>query len=111
MAIPPARTSVPGPTPHPAMPHAAYVLPPHRLGLLRLSGDVDGPDLLQGIAALYTGQGWCPPFSAVWDLRGVTALDLLPDDVERLCEVLDVLRGRTAPPGRGAILTAREIDE
>ena len=79
------------------------VRPDHRLGLLRLTDEVDGPELIRAMHALYSDDAWRPGFGTVWDARPLRTLDVVPADLGPYGAASAVLVERQGP-GRSAFL-------
>jgi hypothetical protein len=88
---------------------AVRVLPGRRLGVIRLHGRVDGEGIIGAFRRLLLDAEWEPDFRALWDLRRVRTLLLLPEDVLRVAEATQLLQERMGP-GRSAALARDEQD-
>ena len=92
------------------MGHLARVLAEARLGVVTLSGAVDGRGLLLAMADVFLDPRWEPGFDVVWDGRAIRELDLVPADLVRVRKMTTQVRDRMGP-GRAAILVRGELDE
>jgi hypothetical protein len=92
------------------MAHTYSLHPEHQLGVVRLFERVTWDDIERAARALYTDPAWRPPYSTVWDFRGVSALVVLPDDVEQSAALFRWVHTRVSAPGRSAFLARREED-
>lgn len=92
------------------MGYSVRVLPEHRLAVVRLSGYVEGFELIRALDALYRAPGLEPGYRTAWDARRVHVLDLLPLHVASLSEATERVDPRLGV-GRTAVLGRGERDE
>src|SRR5688572_15237514 len=85
------------------MGYSVHVLPEHRLAVVRLTDEVDGPEILRAMRALFLDRRWRPGCRVLWDARAVRVLDLLPEHLPTFAETSAELADRTGP-GRSAVL-------
>lgn len=91
------------------MGYAVAILPRQKLGVVRLTGSVAGPIILQALDALYTSEEWVPGFNTLWDGRQIMELGMSPADVEQILEWTAKLRSRMGN-SRAAVVVERGID-
>jgi hypothetical protein len=91
------------------MGYSVRVHPEHRLGVVHLTGEVGGGDVLRAIAALLGDPSWEPAFDAVWDCRPIVVLDLEPSDLRHVVGLLGSERGRLGT-GRRALVMRRVME-
>src|SRR5688572_16221773 len=92
------------------MGYSVHVLPEHRLAVVRLTDEVDGPEILRAMRALFLDRRWRPGCRVLWDARAVRVLDLLPEHLPTFAETSAELADRTGP-GRSAVLGRGLHDE
>lgn len=85
------------------------ISPEHELGVVRLTTQVDGNELLKALDVLYNGETWAPCFHAVWDMRRVEELSVVPAEADRILERMKQLCHRVGA-GRTAVIAPREVD-
>ncbi len=76
------------------MPYTVRLLPAHRLGVVRFTGDLTIEDALACIADLLDAPGWDPAWTALWDSRAMGRVFLGPDDIARIVAAVGARRGR-----------------
>ena len=82
----------------------AYQIDPDcGLALIRPSGAVTGRDLAQGLHALQADSDWHHHYALIWDERGITSLDVTPDELDQMVEAQE-----GAVIGPDLIVTTRE---
>jgi hypothetical protein len=85
------------------------ISPEHELGVIRLTAQVDGNALLEALDVLYNGNTWAPCFHAIWDMRHVEELSVVPAEADRIIERMEELCHRVGT-GRTAVIAPREVD-
>lgn len=85
------------------------ISPEHELGVIRLTAQVDGNALLEALDVLYDGDTWAPCFHAIWDMRHVEELSVVPAEADRILERMEELCHRMGT-GRTAVIAPREVD-
>lgn len=79
------------------------IYPDERLGVIRFWDRVDGKQSLKVIRAFFDEEELDVGYRILWDARDVAALELTPEDVDRIVALLDEVRPR-AGAGRSAIV-------
>jgi hypothetical protein len=85
------------------MGYSVLLYPQHELGVVRLSGEVDGYELPRLMRSLALAPGWAPGFRVAWDVRHVRAFDLATEHVDAFAAMAGDLSWRVGP-GRSAFL-------
>jgi len=85
------------------------ISPEHELGVIRLTAQVDGDALLEALDVLYDGDTWAPCFHAIWDMRYVEELSVVPAEADRILARMEELCHRMGA-GRTAVIAPREVD-
>lgn len=86
------------------MPYTLHLVPTAQTARIRMTGRVDGAEILAAYHEAVTHPGWKHGYSTLWDTRELTALDFLPEHLATFsaeARPLSALRG----PGRSAIVT------
>ena len=66
------------------MPHTITVAPEHELAVVRMSGTVDGVEIVTTAAEIVAHPDWQSGFRPVWDVTRVTGLDVSPEHMEAI---------------------------
>ena len=76
------------------------------LALVRVSGAVSGARIARCAEALQSDPAWSFTYAAIWDERGITSLDVTPQDLEAM--VSAQAKGQVGPD---IVITVREDHE
>ncbi len=76
------------------MPFSYDIDPARELARVTLSGSVTGYHVCDAHRAVASDSAWRPGYCRLWDYRGVTVLDFLPEHVRALVEALQEPRCR-----------------
>ncbi len=85
------------------MPATISIVPQERLGVMRLTGEVDGVQLLASIRKFFESSAAAAGFGVVWDTRSISRLDVSPEEMQNVADVLDDLYAR-CPTMRWALI-------
>jgi hypothetical protein len=91
------------------MAYEVDMAPEHALGVVRLTGEVDGYTILDALNTLYNGDNWVPQFNVVWDVRAISELSVVPREADQILERLTTLCRRMGQ-GRTVVVAPREMD-
>lgn len=90
------------------MPFAYEIEPERRLVVITLSGRVTGTTVVEALQAVVADARWKAGFDRVWDGRGITSLEIEPEEVRAFRRL-----ARSAPeamrPGRAAVVAERTL--
>ena len=92
------------------MAFTVQVYPQHRFAHVRLTGSVDGAQLVGATHAVVGHPAWDPSFASVCDASGLAELCLAPDDVHRLVETKRTYRAAGRAAGAHVIVARRDLD-
>lgn len=91
------------------MPYDLHIDPAAGLTLVRFSGKLTGPEVMEAMEAVFTHPDWQPAFDVIWDGSRNRQLVLVPGELERFVALLD--RHRSPPgAGRDVVVVVREVD-
>lgn len=90
------------------MAYKVTIFPKQRLGVVRLSGHINGWSILEAMDTLYTSDTWEPGFNTVWDGLRISELTASPEDTARILERTMQLASQ-AGDGRTALVTRRDV--
>ena len=93
----------------PPMPHRTAFDPKRRLAAVRLTGEIDGDELVATTTALLRDAG-TGPLDIVWDATYITGLHLVPGDLERILEVKRHRPATSAEVRHDVLVTRRTLD-
>lgn len=77
------------------------------VGVAGLRGRVTASIFCEAMKAMYRDASWVPGMAALWDLRYIEELIILPTDVPEIVSVVDALEPRLAR-GRAAFVAPHE---
>jgi hypothetical protein len=86
------------------------VYPERSLGIVSLRGMVTGSTIVELCINLYMDGSWRPGFDALWDGREITELALLPEDVDKILVLAQVLVDSVGS-GKMAVVSRRELHQ
>ena len=86
------------------MPYAVSVDPASRRAIIRVSGTLTGPEIVDACRELFTHRDWRAGFATLWDTNALRGLVLLPEDVTTFSIAAAELTPRRGD-GRSAIVT------
>lgn len=90
------------------MPFSAAYDAVQRLGIARLGGAVDAARFQEVMIEFYLDGDWQPGYAALWDLRRITRLVIVPDDVAEILSVVRSLEPRMGSTGKAAFVASSE---
>lgn len=93
----------------PTMRYHVTVLPARRIGIVRLSGAIDGGIICAALEGLYTHLNWQPSFNSLWDAASVRALAVSPAEASEIIARIAELAPRRGT-GHTALVVRREMD-
>lgn len=82
--------------------------PAEGLGIITLTGRVNGPQIREAMEALFGDARWQPGFASLWDAVMVEAIAIAPEDLPAISETMEQARLR-AGAGRGAWVVRGEM--
>lgn len=76
------------------------------LAVVRVTGEVSGRDIARFAERLQSDADWAHDYAAIWDERGITSLDVTPDDMDVM------VKGQAGiETGPDVVVTAQEDHE
>lgn len=91
------------------MTYVYQIYPEHRLAITLYHGAVNGEDVAHAMDAVFLDERWQPGYAAVWDIRTIEALIIVPEGVKAIAEKTKDLREQIGG-GKAAILVRRSMD-